>query len=78
MTNKGNSYLREVLAAAGGPEWRILIPPFPGSNPGAPARFPTSFHCLDRSIVALTILISKAISRFISDSVPAAFARRCA
>ena len=45
---------------------RILIPPFPGSNPGAPARFPTSFHCLDRSIVALTILISKVIPRFIS------------
>jgi hypothetical protein len=37
MTNKGNSYLREVLAAVGGLVWRILIPPFPGSNPGAPA-----------------------------------------
>jgi hypothetical protein len=37
MINKWNSYLREVLAAAGGPVWRILIPPFGGSNPPAPA-----------------------------------------
>ncbi len=37
MTNKWNSYLREALAAADGLESRILIPPFPGSNPGAPA-----------------------------------------
>ena len=48
------------------PVERFLIPPFPGSNPGAPAKFLLPFHCLDRSVLALAIFISKPIPRFIS------------
>ena len=56
---------------------RILIPPFPGSNPGAPAKFLRYFHCLNRSVVALLSSFRKRFRVSFRNSVPAAFARRC-
>ena len=42
---------------------RILIPPFPGSNPGAPARicFIIGVACVDSSILVKSLRRSRAV-----------------